>query len=58
MKEMNPVFVKVKGVQKTPDGEENTISTESQGRYIFRGVSTMSSTKKRALMRAGKSRLP
>ncbi|MBE6101575.1 MAG: DUF1934 domain-containing protein [Selenomonas ruminantium] len=37
MKEMNPVFVRVKGVQKTPDGEENTISTESQGRYIFRG---------------------
>ena len=37
MKEMNPVFVMVIGVQKTPDGEENTISTESQGRYIFRG---------------------
>jgi uncharacterized beta-barrel protein YwiB (DUF1934 family) len=37
MKEMNPVLVKVRGVQKTPEGEENTIRTEARGRYIFRG---------------------
>ena len=37
MKEMNPVLVKVKGVQKSPEGEENTILTEAEGRYCFRG---------------------
>ena len=37
MKEMNPVLVRVRGVQKTPEGEENTIRTEARGRYIFRG---------------------
>ena len=37
MKEMNPVLVKVRGVQKTPEGEENTIRTEARGRYVFRG---------------------
>lgn len=37
MKEMDPVLVKVKGVQKSPEGEENTILTEAEGRYCFRG---------------------
>ena len=38
MKEMEQeqVLVRIKGVQRTPEGEENTLETEAGGRYAFR----------------------
>lgn len=37
MKEQERVLVRVKGVQRTFPGEENTLETEARGRYTFKG---------------------